>query len=173
MDNNQRIELYKNIYNNQITRKDALKGKLLFPSGILLLFMSLANYIFSFLSTEPNGFLGLFLLVSFTYFIYNLMKTLFYIFKSWKGYDYSYLPKSEEIEAYHSKVTEDKFETFLINKYTESNDKNFKHNKELRENLLKIQKRLIYTLIAGILSVFLIHIGKFIFHSMNIINSIH
>jgi len=163
MDNKQRIELYKNIYNNQITRKDALKGKLLFPSGILLLFMSLANYIFSFLSKEPNGVVGLFLLISFS----------FFIFKSWKGYEYAYLPKSEEIEDYHDKVTEDQFETFLINKYTESNDKNFKHNKELRENLLKIQKQLIHALIAGIISVFLIHIDKFIFHSVNIINSIH
>jgi|Wag4MinimDraft_8_1082659.scaffolds.fasta_scaffold00258_3 ribosomal protein S17E len=173
MDNNQRIELYKNIYNNQITRKDDLKGKLLFPSGILLLFMSLANYIFSFLSKEPKGVLGLFLLISFTLFIYNLMKSLFYIFKSWKGYDYAYLPKSEEVEAYHDNVTKNEFETFLINKYTESNDKNFKHNKELRENLLKIQKQLIYALIAGFLSVFLIHIDKFIYHSVNIINSMH
>lgn len=169
MNKDERIEMYKEIYNSQIDRKDNLKSKLFFPSGILVLFMTLANYLFQVFEKAPGGLIDLLFLVSFTIFIIKILISLYYIYNSWKGYDYAYLPKAKEIECfYHKKDDDEAFKDFLIKKYTKSIDINFQNNKNLRTNLFKIQKNLIQALIFAIISVFLINIDMFYNYLVNI-----
>lgn len=168
MNLDQRIQIYKEVYNSQIERKDNLKSNLVIPTAVIGLFGALTNYFLKVLEAGISGFLDVIFVFLFLIYIYMIASAIYYLYISWGGYDYAYFPKSQKIEKYYNDLKENKnqyenyeneFKKYLIKTYTKINDINFKHNKKLRENLLKIQKNLSQALIIGSISLFVDNIN--------------
>lgn len=162
-----RIEMYKEIYNNQIERKDRLKSNLIIPTGITGVFGALTSYFIEILEKGISGFSGFLFFCFFIIFFYRVSKAIYYIYISWKGENYVYFPKSSEVEERYNKLQENdepekKFKKYLIKVYITANDRNFKYNKKIRGNLLSIQKNLTYALIFALASLFINKINIFL-----------
>jgi hypothetical protein len=138
MNDKDRLNLYKEIYDNQIDRYNEIQNKLLIHFAALILFVFNLDKIFKL--PKNNPVILKFYIISIAIFIYIFIKIISFYYNTWKGKEYYYIAKSKKIENLYQEYTSEKAENFteeLINHYTELNDKNFINNKNVEQNLQK------------------------------------
>jgi len=174
-----RFDFYKESYYKEFDRKETLNAALGTPIALITaigawVFYLLLNFDFkwefsSYALVISIVIIAISLIVAvrhltLSYYAFRRIKSL----KFDDGYIYSYIPGMEDNETFYQNVLNDygkevadqEFEKYLIRKYIECADKNFKLNVNKADYILYAKKTIILALIGSVFS-FIVYIGCF------------
>jgi len=152
-----RLDLYKEIYNNQKDEYNEIQNKLLLHFAALILLALNINHLFNFnVKNKSQLNLSIFFFILFSHFF---LKTLILYYKSWKSHEYWYIKSCSSIEKDY-KNEEEFFYSNILEEFIEDNDHNYEIIKEVEELKTKIKLNSLFLLFIVFIYNFLIVLIK-------------
>lgn len=167
-----KLELYKEMYYNELERRELINSRITLPLGIIVVvFGTIPTYFLPIIinniySPKNIILIILLLLMTFTLILSTVFVTKTYIWKSifsLKKYEYAFIPLPEDIEIYLK--TEDGkndcIEDLLLEAYADTIKVNYKENNNKESFLHEGLKWLICSVSIGAVMIFANYINMF------------
>ena len=165
-----RLNLYRESYYNELSRKERFYAELSLPIGIATILVSSVIYNLEKLFTITGVVYQIAAIILMIILSISLIAAVICMILSYYNYGYEYLPTSIEIENYYNKlkdyykdsnVVEREFSEFLINSYCKCNSTNTENNDKRSAFLHRAKTNIIIALIfASVLAVYARKIDK-------------
>jgi hypothetical protein len=152
-----RLDLYKDIYNSELERKEKLISELTIPIAITTVLFGSIPYIIGKIGTISTLLPLIIYLAGLSVLVISLAVSAFYVIKSYHNYKYKCIATSKQMEAYYNECVafyknEDEadkiFQAYLIKDYCECNEINTKNNDVKAAYLHKSRNAIIVGLIV-------------------------
>ncbi|MCI4058986.1 hypothetical protein MMK25_24305 [Bacillus cereus] len=99
-----KIDLFKDMYYYELEQKEKINNRITIPIAIITLLVGLAVYYFKGLPNIETNFWGCIFFVIYGIYILLIFVSIWFIFKAYYNYKYSYLPTPEVIEGDINKI---------------------------------------------------------------------
>ncbi len=180
-----RLNMYKESYNNELARREKLGSEISIPIAIVTLLFGSVTYAVGKLEAVTGIFILILLIASLMTLVVSLAFAVFYIVRSNYSYVYEYIASSQQMEEYYNKLTdfykedityeskvEEAFEVYLLNDYCKCNEQNTSNNDKRSDYLHKARKAIIVALVASTITIGLCNYDRVITTTQNCINKV-
>ena len=180
-----RLNMYKESYNNELARRDKLNSELNIPIAMVTLLFGSITYTVGNLENGVSGFLLIITLLALVVLVVSLVIAVVFLIKSYYNYAYEFIAHSKQMEDYYNsliehyknvenkeKIVEDAFEAYLINDYCKCNETNTLNNDTRSSCLHNARTAIIVALVACAISVGASNYEKVIHTTQNCINKV-
>ncbi len=168
-----RLNIYKETYNNEIARKEKLGSELTIPIAVITLQVSIITYAVGKMDITKKSIALILLVIAITSLVTAIVFSISYLIKSYYNYPYEFIATPKQMEEYYNKLTETYkeysdcefltekyFELYLINHYCKCNETNIRNNDNRAGYLHKAKTAIIAGLISSAIIVGLCNYNK-------------
>ena len=167
-----KLDFYKESYYKEFEKKTSLENSLNFPFGIVSAFLGLWFYFLSNYDFKSDGACNYLFIISMSISVFSIVIAVIYLLTSYHHlrvkYSYGYLPEASKIDAYNKTLVEwhinngsnvvsaeIEFEDYLVSKFIEAKDIDFKMNEKKIGFLHRGKAFLFYSILLLLVTSFL------------------
>lgn len=160
-----RLDIYKEAYYYELSRKAELSNDLTLPVGVVTVMLSSVAYLMQ-KADSVKGTIPFFLmLLGFTVMVVSVMACIYFLIRSYYNYSYEYFASTIVVEKHYndlklyyesisesSKKADEHFEQYMIDTYCKCIDTNIKKNDKKSDFLHNARTSMVIALIAAMVT---------------------